>query len=55
MTMSILDVFLKELLDEELMQLIEEYGRSATEENLNHLISKVCQTLGFIDKIKDFQ
>jgi tRNA A-37 threonylcarbamoyl transferase component Bud32 len=45
LTRSILHVSQKKPLNEELKQLIQEYGQSAAQKDLSKLIRRVCQTL----------
>jgi len=47
LTRSILSVSRTVLLDPALKQLVDNYGKSATQENLNHLAQVVCQSLAF--------
>jgi tRNA A-37 threonylcarbamoyl transferase component Bud32 len=48
LTRSVLRLPHEASLSDKLQGLIEEYGKVATQENLAHLISRVCQILGFV-------
>ena len=50
LTWSVLRLPHEASLSDKLQGLIEEYGKVATQENLAHLISRVCQILGFVRK-----